>query len=158
LGDREAYLRGALVPLAALPGIALSRVSSVYETAPVGVINQPAFLNLVVELQTTLSARELLAACQAIENAAGRVRERRWGPRTLDLDLLFYGEETRDDPDLQLPHPRLLERQFVLAPLAEVAPDLLLPDGRRAAEAADFGDPGLTRVGPPPPFPGPSTF
>jgi 2-amino-4-hydroxy-6-hydroxymethyldihydropteridine diphosphokinase len=153
LGDREGYLRQALERLAAHPALHLLRLSSVYETAPVGVTDQPDFLNLVVELEARLSARELLAVCHEIENGLGRTRERHWGPRTIDLDLLLCDDLTLDEPDLQLPHPRLLERQFVLVPLAEIAPDLRLPEGRLASAAADSTAAGLVCRGPLPPAP-----
>ena len=120
LGDRAGYLARARDALAALPGTAVVAVSRVYETAPQDVTDQPAFLNQVVCLETGLGPLELLRACQAIERAAHRKRGRRFGPRTLDVDiLLFEGVET-DDPELTLPHPRMLQRAFVLAPLAEL--------------------------------------
>jgi len=142
LGDREAYLARARDALAALPGTAVIAASRVYETAPQDVTDQPPFLNQVVCLETGLGPPELLRACQAIETASGRVRERRFGARTLDIDiLLFEGVET-DDPELTLPHPRLTRRAFVLAPLAEIwgcargMPDLDV-DGLAAALARD---------------------
>jgi 2-amino-4-hydroxy-6-hydroxymethyldihydropteridine diphosphokinase len=130
LGDREANLRAALGRLAELGEV---RASSFRETDPVGVPDQPMFLNAAAELSTGLPARELLDALLAIERDLGRDRssERRWGPRTLDLDLLLYGDEVIEEPGLTVPHPRLAERQFVLEPLHEVAPGLVLPDGRR---------------------------
>lgn len=136
LGNRDRNLAEAVRRLGTTPGVEVRRVSSVYETAPVGGPPQGDFLNLVVELATTLSPRELLAACQAIEADLGRERTVRWGPRTIDLDVLIYEGVTSADPELTLPHPRMLERQFVLRPLAEIAPDLVLPDGRTAAQAA----------------------
>lgn len=121
LGDRLAYLRQAVAGLADVV-----RVSSVYETDPVGgPENQGAYLNAVVELDTELSARELLEVAQDLEAAAERVRLERWGPRTLDVDVLLVGEESIDEPDLVVPHPRMWERAFVLVPLAELAPDLV---------------------------------
>jgi 2-amino-4-hydroxy-6-hydroxymethyldihydropteridine diphosphokinase len=120
LGDREAYLAQAREALAGLAGTTLVAVSRVYETAPQDVADQPPFLNQVVCLDTALPPLELLRACQAIEHGARRERGRRFGPRTLDVDiLLFQGVET-DDPELTLPHPRMLQRAFVLAPLAEI--------------------------------------
>ena len=147
LGDREGYLRAALGRLTTLDRVSVTRVSSVYETAPVGLTNQPPFLNLVLELRTSLTPRELLSACQEMENALGRTRDRRWGPRTVDLDILIYGDLTCAEGDLQLPHPRMLDRQFVLVPLAEIAPALLLADGHPAAESALPADPGVVRTG-----------
>jgi 2-amino-4-hydroxy-6-hydroxymethyldihydropteridine diphosphokinase len=121
LGDRAAYLRAAV---AATPD--LVAVSLVYETEPVGGPDaQGAYLNLVVELDTPLDARGLLDLCGKLETAAGRVREVHWGPRTLDVDVLWVQGETVADPDLVVPHPRMHERRFVLAPLADLAPDLV---------------------------------
>ena len=148
LGDRAAHLAAGLERLAAV--VRVVRVSSVYETAPVGGPPQPPYLNLVAEVETDLPPRELLRRCLAIEAELGRERTEHWGPRTLDIDLLLYEGVTSDDPELTLPHPRLTERQFVLVPLAEIAPELVLPDGRRAAEAADPEDPGIRRWGPVP--------
>jgi 2-amino-4-hydroxy-6-hydroxymethyldihydropteridine diphosphokinase len=120
LGDREAYLARARDGLAALPDTSIIAASRVYETAPQDVIDQPPFLNQVVCLETGLAPLELLHAAQSIETANDRVRERRFGARTLDIDiLLFEGVET-DDPELTLPHPRLTRRAFVLAPLSEI--------------------------------------
>jgi 2-amino-4-hydroxy-6-hydroxymethyldihydropteridine diphosphokinase len=122
-GDRWAKLREAL---AALPDV--TRVSSVYETDPVGgPQDQDPYLNAVVELESDLSPRELLGVCRRLESAAGRVRAERWGPRPLDVDVLLVDDLAVDEPDLQVPHPRMWQRPFVLVPLAEVAPDLV-PD------------------------------
>ena len=123
LGDRREQLRAAV---ASLPGV--TAVSDVYETDPVGGPDQGRFLNLVVEIDTDLDPHALLGLCHRIESAAGRVRDVRWGPRTLDVDILWVDGVTVDDADLQIPHPRMWERRFVLAPLAELAPDLV-PDG-----------------------------
>ncbi len=122
LGDSHAILEGAIAALRSSPQVALLAVSSWYRTAAVGP-PQPDYLNGCATLQTSLSALELLATLQAIESAFGRVRQERWGARTLDLDLLLYGSEIVDTPVLQVPHPRLTERAFVLVPLAEIAPD-----------------------------------
>jgi 2-amino-4-hydroxy-6-hydroxymethyldihydropteridine diphosphokinase len=108
------------------------RSSRVYETEPVGP-PQPDFLNAVVEVETTLSARELLKACLDIEQEMGRERGERWGPRVIDVDLLTYGQDQIDQPDLVVPHPRMHERAFVLAPLTELEADPPLPGGRRLA-------------------------
>jgi 2-amino-4-hydroxy-6-hydroxymethyldihydropteridine diphosphokinase len=128
LGDREGNLRAALARLTELGEV---RASSFRETDPVGVTDQPKFLNAAAELSTDLPARDLLDALLAIERDLGRdrAREERWGPRTLDLDLLLYGDDVIDEPGLTVPHPRLAERRFVLEPLHELAPGLLLPDG-----------------------------
>jgi 2-amino-4-hydroxy-6-hydroxymethyldihydropteridine diphosphokinase len=130
LGDREENVRAALERLSELGPL---RASTVRETDPVGLTEQPMFLNAVAEVRTELPARELLASLLAIERDLGRDRtvEQRWGPRTIDLDLLLYGGEVVDEPGLTVPHPRLAERLFVLEPLHELAPDLVLPDGRR---------------------------
>jgi 2-amino-4-hydroxy-6-hydroxymethyldihydropteridine diphosphokinase len=131
LGDRAAHLDAARRGLADLGTVVA--VSPIYETAPVGGPDQGPYLNAVVVLDTDLPARRLLEACLAIEGAAGRERRERWGPRTLDLDLLLYGSETIDEPGLVVPHPRMRERRFVLAPLLDVWPDAALPDGTQLA-------------------------
>jgi para-aminobenzoate synthetase component I len=126
LGDRHATLSTALARLASAPEVRIARVSPVYETAAVGLTDQPDFLNLIVELETTLAPHALLDLCLSIEQSLGRVRRERWGPRTLDLDVLLYADVTLADAQLTLPHPRLHERAFVLVPLADLAPDLIL--------------------------------
>lgn len=124
LGDRQSFLRDAV---AELPDVVA--VSPLYETDPVGGPEQDLFLNIVVELDTALSGHELLAACREREAAATRVRIERWGPRTLDVDVLWIDGETIDDPpELFVPHPRMFERAFVMVPLADLAPDLLPGD------------------------------
>ena len=120
LGDRHDLLAAAV---GEVPG--KYAVSGLYETAPVGGPIQDSYLNLVVEIHTYLSPYELLSTCQNLEKSAGRVRMERWGPRTLDVDVLLYGELELGDPDLTIPHPRMHERAFVLYPLAELAPELL---------------------------------
>lgn len=132
LGDRLANLTRAVELLAAQPGVSVIRSSRVYETQPVGP-PQPDYLNAVVEVRTELEPRALLDACRAIEGALGRERAERWGPRTIDVDVLTMGEEVVDEPDLVIPHPRMHERGFVLAPLHELDPDPMLPGGRRLA-------------------------
>jgi 2-amino-4-hydroxy-6-hydroxymethyldihydropteridine diphosphokinase len=129
LGDRRALLAEAV---AALPDVVA--VSPLYETDPVGGPDQGAFLNLVVELSTDRSARELLALCAEREAAAERVRIERWGPRTLDVDVLWVDGEEVDEPDIVVPHPRMWERRFVLAPLRDLAPDLVAAAQVAAAE------------------------
>jgi len=126
LGDRAGYLRRALEMLAGLPGTRVAAASSMLETPPWGKTDQPAFLNMAAELDTSLTPEELLAETRKIENALGRQRTEHWGPRTLDLDLLVFEGEERDTPTLKLPHPYLTERRFVLEPLAEIAPDLVV--------------------------------
>jgi 2-amino-4-hydroxy-6-hydroxymethyldihydropteridine diphosphokinase len=128
LGDREVMLRRALELLAAEPGVEVRHVSSFRETEPVGFTDQPRFLNAAAEVETELAAPELLARLLDVERHLGRVRSGpRFGPRTIDLDLLLYGDETIDVPGLRVPHPRLHERQFALEPLAELDPELVLP-------------------------------
>ena len=131
LGDRVAHLRQAV---AGLEGVVA--VSPVYETAPLGGPEQAAFLNLVVELDTERDARSLLGVCAALEEEADRVREVRWGPRTLDVDVLWVEGQVVDEPDLQVPHPRMWARRFVLAPLRDLAPDLVEAAAVVAAEGA----------------------
>ena len=142
LGEREATLWKALEGLGATEGIEVLAVSSFRETDPVGVIDQPRFVNAAAALETSLSPRELLERLLGVERSLGRDRavEERWGPRTLDLDLLLYGGESIDEPGLEVPHPRLTERAFVLEPLLELDPDLRLPDGR---PLRDLYGPGL---------------
>lgn len=119
-GDRCAAVRGALGALRAIRAVPLVEPSAVYETDPVGYLEQPLFLNAVFALETTLTPEALLATLSAIEERFGRTRTIRWGPRTLDLDLLAYEDETRQTELLRLPHPHLLEREFVTVPLAEL--------------------------------------
>ena len=137
LGDREANIREALDRLARHPGIRLERVSSYYETAPIGFTEQPDFVNAVALIETELEPADLLHIVVGIENDMGRVRSQRWGPRVIDIDLLLYNNTEADTPELTLPHPRMMERAFVMAPLAEIAPDLELPDGRKPPEVLD---------------------
>jgi 2-amino-4-hydroxy-6-hydroxymethyldihydropteridine diphosphokinase len=121
LGNSRRILESALQTLAECPEISLISHSSFYQTAPVGP-PQPDYLNACALLSTRLAPRELLHTLLAVEQAFGRVRRERWGPRSLDIDLLFYGDYILTEPDLQIPHPRLRERAFVLVPLAEIAP------------------------------------
>ena len=125
VGDRAEHLA---VGLAIVVADDAYRVSQVYETEPVGGVPQDDFWNLVVELTSDATARELLERCRAAERARGRTRDVRWGPRTLDIDVLFAGDETSVDPEILLPHPRLYERAFVLVPLRELAPELVSDD------------------------------
>ena len=125
LGDRHARLQSAVDALAAAVGVEVVAVSRVYETAPVGGPPQGAYLNAVVAIEAALDPHALLALAQGIERDAQRVRAERFGPRTLDVDLLLYDDVRLDDPELTLPHPRMWERGFVLAPLRDVAPGLV---------------------------------
>ncbi|CAN5669162.1 2-amino-4-hydroxy-6-hydroxymethyldihydropteridinediphosphokinase [soil metagenome] len=134
LGDRLATLQEAVDLLGAEPGIAIVRSSRVWETDPVGGPAQPDFLNVVVQAEVEATPLDLLAACLRVEAALGRVRDVRWGPRTVDIDVLLVEGGAIDEPELTVPHPRMHERAFVLMPLLELDPDPLLPDGRRLVE------------------------
>ena len=127
LGSREATVRRAVELLGATDGVDVLAVSQLRETAPVGVVDQPPFLNGAVAIETARAPRDLLDLLLEIERSLGRVREERWGPRTIDLDLLVYGDEVVDEPGLRVPHPHLHERRFALEPLAELQPDLEVP-------------------------------
>jgi len=127
LGPREQTLRAALQELDGRPAVRVTGVSSFLETRPVGGPPQGPFLNAAAELRTSLSPRELLAVLQEVERRFGRRRTVRWGPRTLDLDLLLHDGHVIEEPDLKVPHPRMHERRFVLEPLAQIAPDAVHP-------------------------------
>jgi len=127
LGAREETLRRAVELLGAADGVDVLAVSQLRETEPVGVVDQPPFLNGAVAIETARAPRDLLDLLLEIERSLGRVREERWGPRTIDLDLLLYGQEFVDEPGLRVPHPRVHERRFALEPLAELQPDLEVP-------------------------------
>lgn len=144
LGDREAHLRAAIRQLRAVGSI--SAISSVYRTEPVGYREQPDFWNLVLELETGLGPEELLREALRIEEALGRVRTFRNAPRPIDIDLLFYDDLVLESPHLRLPHPRAMERGFVLFPLAEIAPQLRDPrTGERIVDRLERAE-GLERV------------
>jgi 2-amino-4-hydroxy-6-hydroxymethyldihydropteridine diphosphokinase len=135
LGDRESTMRAALAALDATPGIRVVAVSSFRETEPVGYVDQPRFLNAAAAVETELDARGLLDALLAVERGLGRTREGpRFGPRTIDLDLLLFGDVEVDEPGLTVPHPRLHERAFVLEPLTELDPEMVVP-GRGPLES-----------------------
>lgn len=129
VGDRAEHLRQAVQALAATPGINVEQVSAMYESEPVGGPRQPDYLNAVVEIDTVLGHRAVFDACMTIEHALGRDRstEERWGPRPIDLDFLMIGDLVVSDPDLEIPHPRLAERAFVLVPFSEIAPYVEVP-------------------------------
>jgi len=128
LGEREFLIRKAVEGLRELPRTSVIQVSSLYDTDPVGDIEQPAFLNAVVRLETELEARELLWHLLLIEKRMGRIRTQRWGPRSIDLDLLFHGDESIEETDLRVPHPEAHNRAFVLLPLQELEPDFIHPE------------------------------
>jgi 2-amino-4-hydroxy-6-hydroxymethyldihydropteridine diphosphokinase len=134
LGDREWAIRSALELLGAQDGVEVVAVSTLRDTDPVGRVDQPRFLNGAAELATTLRPRDLLEALFGVERELGRERRERWGPRTIDLDLLLYGAELVDEPGLTVPHPRLHVRRFALEPLAELDPDLDVPGRGRVAD------------------------
>lgn len=133
MGNKADHLARARQAIAELPDTQVAAVSSLYHTAPVGKTDQDWFLNQVLRVETQLSPWELLRRCLAIETSLGRVRLERWGPRVVDIDLLVYEDVTCDDEELTLPHPRLTERAFVLVPLVELDPDLLIA-GRSVVE------------------------
>src|SRR5215831_9009319 len=129
MGDRERMLWSAVHMLAFNPEVEVVAVSSIRETEPVGIVDQPRFLNAAVAIDTELEPRALLDLLMAVERELGRTRDGpRFGPRTIDLDLLLYGDEIVDEPGLAVPHPRLHERRFVMEPLAELDPDLVVPE------------------------------
>lgn len=134
LDDPIEHIRRALIELQQLPQTQFRASSRYYRSHPMGDIKQPDVINAVVELETHLSAYDLLHELQAIEQRHGRVRQQRWGPRTLDLDILLYGQEVIEQVDLRIPHPGIAKRNFVLFPLAEIAPDLLFPSGQSLEE------------------------
>ena len=144
LGDRLAHLQAAVDGLAGTPGIEVAAVSPVYETRPVGGPPQGHYLNAVVALHTDLTPRDLLNIAQRLETREHRVRAERWGPRTLDVDVLLVGDEVVEEPDLVVPHPRLSERAFVLVPLSDLAPEWAasMPTDR-ASDRADVRPAGV---------------
>jgi len=149
LEQPERQLRRAVACIAALDGVRLSGVSSLYDSAPVGYAEQPPFVNAVLRLATRLTPQALHARLQEIEQAQGRRREFRNAPRTLDLDLLLYDQLCQDDPSLTLPHPRCHERAFVLLPLLELAPDCVIPTRGKARDwLAGCAEQAIRRLGP----------
>jgi len=147
LGDRLDYLQSGLDGLFDTPRLVFAAVSPVYETTPVGGPEQPDYFNAVTIGETTLPARAVLERCHSLEDAFGRVRGERWGPRTLDLDLIVYGDEVSDSPGLTLPHPRAHERAFVLAPWHDADPNAELPGQGKVADLLKaLGTTGVTRL------------
>ena len=147
LGRRARNLAQALVRLALLDGLELLRISPVYETAPWGMPDQPAFLNLAATARTCLSPHDLLRHAKAFESALGRKPGERWGPRAVDIDILLMGRRRLDTQDLTIPHPRMAQRQFVLVPLADIAPDVEVASGVTASTIARPDAPGLLCLG-----------
>lgn len=129
LGDRKKNILTAIQKLSQGEDISIDRVSSLYETKPVGVTNQPDFINGAISISTNLSPRALLAVCLSVECEMGRIRDERWGPRNIDIDILVYHDLIIQDEVLQIPHPRLCERAFVLIPLQEIARDIKVDQG-----------------------------
>ncbi|WP_301109260.1 2-amino-4-hydroxy-6-hydroxymethyldihydropteridine diphosphokinase [Sporosarcina sp.] len=127
IGNRLEHLKQAVRLLHEHPAVKVKKVSSIYETEPLGLTEQAKFLNIAVELETSLGAVELLSACQSIENKLGRMRKIRWGPRTVDLDILLYNEQSIQTEDLIVPHLRMQERAFVLVPLVEINSEVKNP-------------------------------
>jgi 2-amino-4-hydroxy-6-hydroxymethyldihydropteridine diphosphokinase len=147
LGDRLNNCRNAIGALAALPPCSLLKTSSFYETSPVGLVEQPTFINGVVLLETTEDAHWLMQQMQEIEKTFGRIRTLKWGPRSIDLDLLFFDDQIINTPELSVPHPSLHERRFVLEPLNEVAPDFRHPSlGKSVADLRNDLKEGDQRV------------
>jgi 2-amino-4-hydroxy-6-hydroxymethyldihydropteridine diphosphokinase len=148
LGDRRQNLQGAVDGLFDAPGLGFRVVSPVYETRPVGGPDQPDYLNAVIAVETALPARAILDLAHAVEDALRRVREVRWGPRTIDVDLIVVGDESSDDPELTLPHPRAHERAFVLAPWHDIEPDAEIPGRGQVADLLGaIGLDGVRRAG-----------
>lgn len=135
LEPRAAHLEKALELFRSLPDLEVKRVSSIYESKPVGYLDQPDFLNLVFEAETDLLPLDLLDSCQSIEQELGRVRTIRFGPRTLDVDIVLYGAERIEEDRLIVPHPRMQERSFVLLPLQELNPEFVVPEWDKTIDA-----------------------
>lgn len=146
IGDKHKFLNDALKSLE--PHIKLQEISSLYQTAPWGKTDQPAFLNMCVAGETSLLPLELLSFTKSIETQLGRTRTEKWGPREIDIDMLFYDDEVIKSPGLEVPHPHLSERAFVLIPLAEIAPEFKHPvlDKSMAALAESIDSSGVTKV------------
>ncbi len=148
LGDRPATLEEALTRLQASGEVRVVKRSSLYETAPIGKEDQPRFLNQVAEIDTALPPEALLDLIQGVEAGLGRTREVRWGPRTIDIDILLYGDKTIQTRRLTVPHPEMTRRRFVLEPLLEIAPQATMPDGRAVRDLARaVGDQDVRKAG-----------
>lgn len=138
VGDKKLYLYRAIQALNHQEKISITKLSSLYETEPWGYTDQAVFMNLVIEIETELLAIELLGICQQIEQNLERIREIKWGPRTVDIDILLYGNETMVTNKLKIPHPYLLERDFVVIPLSEIAPNLEIKEKTMSEWAKNF--------------------
>ena len=145
LGDPAVRMAAALQAIDAAAGVSVAEASPIYRTPPWGVTDQPEFLNAVAAVDVTVAARQLLDLCLATELELKRVREIRWGPRVIDIDLLLFGDEVIDEQGLQVPHPRMTNRAFVLAPLADIAPDLVLTGVPVRERLAKMDLAGITR-------------
>lgn len=148
IGDRENNLKLAVKMLNDREGINIKAISSIYETVPVGYVDQPSFLNIALLIETSFSALETLNVCQSIENELGRVREIRWGPRIIDLDILLFNNENIEVENLIVPHPRMFERAFVLVPLLEIAKEYVTPQLQLAKESLtrmDLNEEGISK-------------
>lgn len=152
LGDRVATLAAALAALDVEPGVSVVGVSSVYESEPWGGVDQPAYANAVAEIEVGIDVRALLALCKRIERVLGREDGVRFGPRPIDLDILLFGDETIEEPEFVVPHPRMLEREFVVVPLLEIAPGVALPDGIPVTRKRAIEGRIMRRLGPVPGF------
>jgi 2-amino-4-hydroxy-6-hydroxymethyldihydropteridine diphosphokinase len=138
VGDRTKFVRDAVAALEGADGITVSDTSSLYETAPIGGPPQRSFVNLAVKIETDLEPRALLEVCKSVESRFGREpSDIRWGPRVVDLDILLYGDEKVNEPDLEIPHPRLRERKFALIPMLEMEPGVTDPWEARYSDALD---------------------
>ncbi|KAA1036161.1 2-amino-4-hydroxy-6-hydroxymethyldihydropteridine diphosphokinase [Macrococcus equipercicus] len=146
MGDRAQQLARAVELLGQTAGIRVMRVSSIYETAPVGSVAQDDFYNICVVADTTLTPQEVLAVCQSIEQELARVRRIHWGPRTIDLDILMVDDYVIDEPNLQVPHPFMLERSFVLIPLNEIAADAVHPVAKKRIDELVYDDPEVRKL------------
>ena len=149
VGDRESFCRSAVEQLNALEGLEVTGTSSLYETSPIGGPPQRSFINLVVRVRTVMEPRMLLDHCKAIEHRLGREdSDIRWGPRVVDLDILTYDSEKIGEADLEIPHPRLVQRRFALVPLLEIDPEAADPWGTPYADALDEAEGDITLLGP----------
>ena len=146
LGDSRTMIERAIAVLDAMSGVSVTRVSSLYSTPPWGLEDQPDFVNACALVETALSPEDLLAACKDLEMALGREPAVRWGPRVIDIDLLWMAGEVRDSEMLTLPHPRMTERAFVLVPLAEIAPELEIAGKSVSVWRGELGETGIERL------------
>ncbi len=148
IGDRLGQLREAVRIIAEREDVQVAKISSVYETEPIGGVDQESFYNIVVEIETSLPPKDVLQLAHDVEKALRRERKVHWGPRTIDIDILLYDEILFDEKDLVIPHPEMKNRAFVLAPLLEIAPEIRFPDGTSARHyMKDVAKQGIEKVG-----------